>query len=94
MALGLLKVELLTNGSHSLKDKRRVILSLKERLRRRFNISIAETDYQDLWQRSELSIACIAVDGRVAKSILTKVEKLIKNEPDVILIKEKMEEIR
>ncbi len=94
MALGLLRVELLTNGTHSLKEKRRVILSLKERLRRRFNVSIAETDYQNLWQRSELSIACIAADGRTTKSILTKIERFIKNQPDLILIKEEMEEIR
>lgn len=94
MALGLLRVDLLTNGTHSLKEKRRVILSLKERLRNRFNISVAETDYYDLWQRSQLSIACISADGRTTKSILTRVGTFIKNEPEVILLKEEMEEIR
>ena len=94
MALGLLRVDLLTNGTQSLKEKRRIILSLKERLHHRFNVSVAETDYHNLWQRSELSIACVSSDGKATKSILTKVGVFIKNEPEVMLLKEETEEIR
>ena len=94
MALGLLKVDLLANGSRSLKEKRRIISSLKERLHQRFNVSVAETDYEDLWQRSQLSIACVSADGRSVKSILNRVREFIRNRPKVILLKEEIEEMR
>ena len=51
-AIGVLTLELRLENSHSLKEKRHVVKSLKDRLRHKFNVSVAEIDYQDLWQRA------------------------------------------
>ena len=51
-AIGVLTLELRLENSHSLKEKRHVVQSLKDRLRHKFNVSVAEIDYQDLWQRA------------------------------------------
>lgn len=64
MRVGVLRVELLVLGACSLKDKRRVIKSLKDRIRNRFNASVAEVDGQDLWQRGSLGVAVVGTDGR------------------------------
>ena len=51
------EVQLFLPESHSLKHKRAVLSSLKERLHNRFNVSVAEVDHNDLWQRSTLALA-------------------------------------
>ena len=61
MVIGVITWELHLAGCQSLKDKRRVLKSLKDRLHDRFNVSVAETAHHDLWQRAEL--ACCAVSG-------------------------------
>ena len=70
----------------SLKDKRSVVKSLKDRLRRRFNVSVAETAYQDVWTRAQLSIALVATDGASADSVLTKVDRFIEGEHRVVIL--------
>ena len=57
--VGLCTVELFLPESQSLKDKRQVLLSLKDRLREKFNLSVAEVDGQDLWQKAVLARAVI-----------------------------------
>ena len=59
MIVGVCTVEIHLPFSHSLKDKRKVLKSLKDRLRRH-NVSVAEVDAQDLWQRSVLGIAAVS----------------------------------
>lgn len=59
MVIGLLSVELHIAESQSLKDKRMVLRRVKERLKK-FNVSIAELDHQDLWQRASLGIVTIS----------------------------------
>ena len=49
-------------NSHSLKDKRHVVKGLKDRLRHKFNVSVAEIDYQDLWQRALVAAVTVASD--------------------------------
>lgn len=65
------------NGCRSLKDKRRVIKSLKDRLHQRFNVSVAETDHHDLWQRAELACCVVAADRRQAESVLGSADQLV-----------------
>lgn len=64
--------------SGSLKGKRRILRSIKDRLRSQFNVSVAEVDHQDLWQKAELAIALAAADrdyaDKVMQTILGKVE--------------------
>ncbi|MFC1703728.1 DUF503 domain-containing protein [Candidatus Omnitrophota bacterium] len=64
MTIGLLTVELIIPSSQSLKDKRQVLRSLKDRLRNNFNISLAEIDGLDKWQRAVIAI--VKVDGKRA----------------------------
>lgn len=59
--IGLLTIELHFAEARSLKAKRMVVKSIKERLRRRFNVAVAETGFLELWQRAELS--AVAVNG-------------------------------
>ena len=75
----------------SLKDKRRVVKSLKDRLRKRFNVSVAETAYQDAWSRAELSVALVASDGRYAESVLSKVDRMLEGESRVVILSSKRE---
>ena len=81
--------ELALPGCGSLKDKRRIVKSLKDRLRGRFNVSVAETDHQDVWTRSQLSIAFVTTDGRLAESLLSKVDRLIEGETRAVILSSK-----
>jgi len=64
MIVGICTISIHLPGAHSLKEKRRVLRSLKDRLRSKHNISIAEVDGQDLWQRAVLGLAAVSI-GRV-----------------------------
>jgi hypothetical protein len=73
-AIGVLTLELRLEHSHSLKDKRHVLESLKTRLRNKFNVSVAEIDYQDLWQRGVLAAVTVSSDHVHAEKVLRSVE--------------------
>jgi hypothetical protein len=66
--------------ARSLKDKRAVVKSLKQRLRDRLNVSVAETGHHDLWQRSEITACVVATDRRRAESVLDKADRLVESE--------------
>jgi uncharacterized protein YlxP (DUF503 family) len=70
----------------SLKDKRRVVKSLKDRIRGRFNVSVAETAYQDVWTRAQLSVALVTTDGASPDSVLSKVDRFIEGEHRVVIL--------
>jgi uncharacterized protein YlxP (DUF503 family) len=73
--VGVLTLELHLNHSHSLKDKRHVVQSLKDRLRHKFNVAVAEIDYQDLWQRAVVAAVTVSSDHSRAELVLQSVEK-------------------
>lgn len=77
MIVGLKTWELHLVGCRSLKEKRRILKSLKDRLHNRFNVSVAETDHHDLWQRAELACCVVATDRRQAESVLASVDRLV-----------------
>ena len=56
----------------SLKGKRHVLKGLKERVRARFEVSVAEVDHHDLWQRATLALACVSHDSRHANEVVSK----------------------
>jgi hypothetical protein len=64
MPIGLLTLEIHIADAQSLKDKRQVLRSLKDRLRAHFNVAVAELDHQDLWQRSQVGVVSISSDGK------------------------------
>jgi uncharacterized protein YlxP (DUF503 family) len=74
-AIGVLTLELRLEDSHSLKEKRHVIESLKTRLRNKFNVSVAEIDYQDLWQRAAVAVVTVSSDHTHAEKVLQSVEE-------------------
>lgn len=91
MIVGLCTVELFIPGSQSLKDKRQVLLSLKDRLREQFNLSVAEVDGHDLWQKTVLGLACVANEGRYANQVCDQALNLIRNIPAVEIIQSRVE---
>ncbi len=80
MVIGVVTWELHLNGCSSLKDKRRVIKSLKDRLHNRFNVSVAETGHHERWQSAELACCVVAVDKRQAESVLSSADRLVDSE--------------
>ncbi len=77
MIVGLITWELHLAGCRSLKEKRHVLKSLKDRLHRRFNVSAAETDHQDLWQRAELTACVVSTDRTHAERVLREADRLV-----------------
>jgi uncharacterized protein len=72
--IGVLTMELHIEAAHSLKEKRHVVKSLKDRLRHRFNVSVAEIDAHDLWQRGVVAAVTVACDHTRAETVLQSVE--------------------
>lgn len=77
MIVGLITWELHLDACHSLKEKRQIVKSLKDRLHQRFNVSAAETDHQDLWQRAELSACVVSTDRLHAEQVLRAADRLV-----------------
>jgi len=77
MVVGVVTWDLHLEGCASLKDKRRILKSLKDRLHRQFNVSVAETAHHDLWQRGELTCSVVATDRRHAEAVLGSADRLI-----------------
>lgn len=73
-------------GCSSLKAKRKIVHSLKDRLRSRFEISAAETDFQDLWQKAELCAVLVTSDRRMAESVLSKMDRHMESDPRAVII--------
>jgi uncharacterized protein YlxP (DUF503 family) len=73
-AIGVLTLELRLDNAHSLKDKRQVVQGLKDRLRRKFNVAVAEIGYQDLWQRAAVAAVTVSGDRVHAEKVLQSVE--------------------
>lgn len=94
MIIGTCQVELHIPHNSSLKGKRKVIKSIKDRVRVRFNVSVAEIDRQEEWQRATLGIACVSNEVGLVDRILTKVVKLIETSPDAALIDYQIEILR
>ena len=73
MVIGCCSVKFYLHGNNSLKGKRRVIRSIKDRLKNDFNVSIAEIGHQDVWQSINLGIAAAGVDRPCIDGLMTKV---------------------
>lgn len=72
--VALLTLELRIEGAHSLKDKRQVLRSLKDRLRAQFNVAVAELDHSDLWQRATLGVVSISDSRSYLDGLMQNVE--------------------
>jgi uncharacterized protein YlxP (DUF503 family) len=83
-------VAILTAGisipqANSLKDKRRVIKSIKDKLRNGFNVSVAEIGDQDIWRTALLGVAVISEDSAYANGVLSRVQDLLNSRIDAVV---------
>lgn len=74
-AIGVLTLELRLPEAHSLKEKRHEVKSLKDRLRHKYNVAVAEIGYQDLWQRALVAVVTVSADRPYAEQLLQSVER-------------------
>jgi uncharacterized protein YlxP (DUF503 family) len=74
-SVGVITFELRMDEAHSLKDKRHFVKSLRDRLRGKFNVAVAEIDYQDLWQRGLIACVTVSPDQGHAEQVLQAVER-------------------
>ena len=72
--VGVLTLDIHVEYSHSLKEKRHIVKSLKDRLRERFNVSVAEIDHLDSWQASVIAAVTVSNDRVHAQQVLQAVE--------------------
>lgn len=87
MIVGLLSIEIYIPGSSSLKDKRMILKSLKDRAHKKFNVSVAEAGYQDKWQRSLLGFALVAEKEKFVQEALNKLFTWLDNEAAFEIVK-------
>ena len=86
MFVGISQFELFIPESGSLKEKRFIIKSIKERLKNKFNISVAEVGHMDKWQKTAIGIAVVANEKRFIDETLSKVYRFIENDFRVQII--------
>ena len=82
----LLIIELLIPHAQSLKDKRSELRGLKDRIRSRFNASVAEVGYQDKWQRSVLAVSLVSSDKRQLESNVARIHRLCAEATDLEIV--------
>ena len=75
MTIGLLEMDFLVPGARSLKEKRSIVKGMKDRLRARFNCSVAEVAFQDVWTRFRLAVCVVSGDGRFANTQLNEIAR-------------------
>ena len=84
--VGLLTVDLHIPHARSLKEKRVVMRSLKDKIRSRFNVSVAELEGAELWQRAVLGVALVSNDGAHISQTLNRVVELIRSERRAMVV--------
>lgn len=70
-------MDLHSRSTHSLKEKRQIVTSIKEKLKQKFNISIIESDYQNTWQKIQLAIAMVSNSKPIIGKVFDQVEDFI-----------------
>jgi uncharacterized protein YlxP (DUF503 family) len=80
MIIGVLQAEIFIQGSTSLKEKRMIVKSLKDRIVNKFNVSVAEIDYQDKWQRALLAFAAVSNKKSHTEEVLQKIFQYLTND--------------
>lgn len=91
MIVAVMTVDLFLPGSLSLKEKRMILRSLKDRLGKKFNVSVAEVDYQDKWQRAQLGIAQVGNEYGFLEKSMNRIFQLLDNHNDAEIIEHMVE---
>ncbi|WP_125152580.1 DUF503 domain-containing protein [Clostridium rectalis] len=85
MIIGSARMYLQVPWVHSLKEKRMILQSIIKRVRNKFNVSIAEIDYQDIHQSIGLGIACVCNEAKYANTIIQNVVAFIENNTEALV---------
>jgi len=85
MVVGIMRLELALPGSFSLKDKRRVLSSVRGRIQARFRAAVAETGHQEVWNAAELGVAVVSNDRRHAAEMLDAIRLSLESRSDALL---------
>jgi uncharacterized protein YlxP (DUF503 family) len=91
MIVGILQVELMIYDAMTLKDKRRVVKSIKDRVAHEFNVSIAEVDALDMHRKAILGISMVGNEGKFVRECLDKVLNLIRTSRGATLVDYQMD---
>lgn len=86
MLVALERFDLRIPGCNSLKEKRHVIKAVVAGLRTKFNVTVAEVDHHDLWQRTTLGVAAVAGETYHVRKVMHEVERFIERHPGVEFI--------
>jgi uncharacterized protein len=86
MIVGTLKIKLLLREARTLKDKRQVVQSIKDRLRNEFNVSVAEVEHQDNRQLATLGIAMVSNEAHHLKTTLGQIVEALRSHPVAELV--------
>jgi uncharacterized protein YlxP (DUF503 family) len=86
MVVGVLHVECGLPGTQSIKDKRRIVKSILDRLHHRFNVAAAEVTHQESWRRAGLAVACVSTSARHADAVLARVAREIEHHGELVLL--------
>jgi uncharacterized protein YlxP (DUF503 family) len=86
MFIGVCTIEMHIPESGSLKTKRHSLKSLKDRIRSKFNVSVAEVDHNDLWQKASLAVAAVSNDKTYLNQTLDHVLDMVRSVPEVSLL--------
>jgi len=81
--VGIAEIRLLLPGPRSLKEKRRILRSLLDRLRARYPVAVAEVGDQDLWNRATVGVACVSNEGAHAHQVLGQVLRFVESVGEV-----------
>lgn len=91
MIIGVLTVDLFLGEANSLKEKRRMLKSVIDRIKTRFNVSVAEVGEQDTWQRSVIGISFISSEQAHVHKVFASVIRFIENQGTVLITDYKTE---
>lgn len=87
MVVGIMSLRLAIPDARSLKDKRRALRSIKDRLRSKFNVSVAEVDGQEYWQTAVLGVCALGTDRAFVEGLLNKVVSMVRASGRVEIMK-------
>ncbi|HHW48163.1 MAG TPA: DUF503 domain-containing protein [Clostridiaceae bacterium] len=86
MVIGVCRIELSMNGAFSLKDKRNILKSIIDRLKSRYNASVAEIELNNKWKNAVIGVACVSNETGHADSMLNSVVRFVENDGRVVLV--------
>jgi len=86
MVIGLVTASISIPEAHSLKDKRSVLRSLKDRVLNKMNVSVAEVGKQDAWQFSDLAFVTVAAEASVVQSRMSEISEFLRSNPRYVLL--------